>query len=150
MGPRKPALRATTAAGRWGACRAAGQADVHVIVAERQRQMLAAQLRHLERRSDALTQAGGDDDAALAQSVEQAMLQLTGVEVICLFVARLPAVRLGEPIGQTRHVRTKLREFAADEVENAESRMHSRAFAGHRSRSELINLSGFTHLALST
>lgn len=57
---------------------------MHIIVAERQRQLLAAQLRHLERRSDALTQAGEVDGAALAQSVEQAMLQLTGAEVICL------------------------------------------------------------------
>lgn len=63
---------------------------MHIIVAERQRQMLAAQLRHLERRSDALTQAGGDSGAALAQSIEQAMLQLTGAEVMSLSVCRTP------------------------------------------------------------
>ncbi len=73
-----------------GHFRAAGRADVQVILAERQRLSNAAQLRHLERRCDAQKEAGGAEDPQLAQSIEQAVLQHAGAEV-CAHTCHLKA-----------------------------------------------------------
>lgn len=91
------------AGGLWRG-RAAGAADVRVLVAERQRLVQAAQLRHLERRSDSAKRLGGSSDPAAARAIEQAVLHHLGAQVDAPLHPRPPTPLLQVISGSRRSI----------------------------------------------
>lgn len=91
-------------------------------MAERQRLVQAAQLRHLERRSDAAKRLGGSPDPAAARAIEQAVLHHLGTEVTAPLHLHSPTCLLQVIAGSHRPISCHSREPVAFEVEGRSGR----------------------------